>query len=223
MAKANRKTYYWDSSAFIAWINGGKGHSKDVIEGLDAIAREVTENRAILCTSVITETELLQGKISSEQTDKLQDLFKRRNVVLISVDSKIARMASEIRNYYSQKNINIKSPDSIHLATAIMYAADECHTLDGDGERRRPSDLLRLNGNVAGHALHIRVPLAAQPSLFASIGDASLKIQPIREEIGKNFKEDNKPSASTIQRDITLHPESQAAKVKDESEGGVKT
>src|SRR5690349_6962543 len=143
MAKAGRKTYYWDSSAFIAWLDGGKGHPKDVIAGLEEIAREVNENRAILCTSVMTETEVLQGKLTPEQADKFQNLFKRRNVHSIAVDSRIAKKASEIRNYYNGRGRKLDSPDSIHLATAIIYGVDEFHTLDGD-------DLLRLNGDVPG-------------------------------------------------------------------------
>ncbi len=189
MAKAGRKTYYWDSSSFIAWINGGRGHSKEVIDGLDTIGKEVNENRATLCTSVMTETELLQGKLSPEQTAKLQNLFKRRNVIEINVDSKVARTASEIRNYYSANGIRISTPDSIHLATAIIYGVDEFHTLDGDGERQRPSDLLRLNGNVAGHSLHIRVPIAVQPSLFSGVIPVALEAEPTRGKIAEETKQ----------------------------------
>jgi predicted nucleic acid-binding protein len=188
MRKTGRKTYYWDSSSFIAWLNGGKGHSKDVIDGLDAIAKEINENRAILCTSVITETEVLQGKLSPEQITKFQNLFKRRNVISIGVDSKIARLASEIRNYYSTKKVRISTPDSIHLATAIIYGADEFHTLDGDGERQRPSDLLRLNGDVAGHSLHIRIPIAVQPCLFSGVDSLALEGDPAKGKVEKETK-----------------------------------
>jgi len=197
MAKANRKTYYWDSCSFIAWIDGGKGYSKDIIDGLDGIAQEVHENKANLCTSVMTETEILQGKLSPEQSTKLQNLFKRRNVILIGVDSKIARTASEIRNYYNARNIHIMPPDSIHLATAIIYGVDEFHTLDGCGGRQRPSDLLHLNGNVAGHSLHIRVPVAVQPTLFGAMSFPTLEVDSAGGNDQKVPKEDT--SALRIQ------------------------
>lgn len=174
MPKAGRKTYYWDTACFIAWLDGGKGHANDVIAGLDEIGKEISQNRATLCTSVMTQTELLQGKLTPDQSARLENLFKRKNVVQVSMDSRIAKRASEIRNYYHQRDIRISTPDSIHLATAIIYEADEFHTLDGDGKRKRPNDLLRLNGDVAGYPLHIRVPVAVQPSLLAGVGPLAL-------------------------------------------------
>ena len=171
---SKKKTYYWDACTFIAWLNGGKGHPSDVIAGLDEVARDVHDNRAVLCTSVNTMTEILQGKLTPDQRITFQNLFKRRNVIPINVDTRIAQKASEIRNYYNERGTKIKTTDAQHLATAIIYGVDEFHTLDGDGERQRPSDLLRLNGNVAGHPLHIRVPVAIQGSLLAGIGSLDL-------------------------------------------------
>lgn len=174
MARAGRKTYYWDTASFIAWLDGGKGHPGDVVAGFDEVATEITQNRASLCTSVLTHTEVLQGKLTPDQATRFDNLFKRRNVVSITVDSRIAKRASEIRNHYNEKGIKISTPDSIHLATAIIYEVDEFHTLDGDGQRKRPNDLLRLNGDVAGYPLHIRVPKAVQGSLLTNVGSLTI-------------------------------------------------
>jgi predicted nucleic acid-binding protein len=168
MPKRPKKTYYWDACAFIAWLDGGKGHPVEVIAGLDEIAKEVTENRANLCTSVIIDTEMLKGKLTPDQVIKIESLFKRKNVVKINLDSRIATKASEIRDYYNGQNIKISLPDSIHLATAIIYNVDEFDTLDGAGNRPRRNDLLPLNGDVAGHPLLVRVP-HGQPLLFTSV------------------------------------------------------
>lgn len=199
MAKAGKKTYYWDSCSFIAWIDGGKGHPKDVIDGLDAIAKEVTENRATLCTSVVTETEVLEGKLTPDQVTKFQNLFKRRNVIRISVDHRIARKASEVRNYYHQRSIKISTPDAQHLATALIYGVDEFNTLDGNGERKRPNQLLRLNGNVAGEPLHIRVPVATQPSLFAGVVSQTKEV-----ESGGNIEQARAESESVKPRAVEI-------------------
>jgi predicted nucleic acid-binding protein len=196
MAKTGKKTYYWDTAAFIAWLDGGKGHPTEVIAGLDDIANEVHENRASLCTSVLTQTELLQGMMDGEQINRLQNLLKRRNVVPISVDGRIAQRASEIRNYYNQRGIKISTPDSIHLATAIIYKADEFHTMDGSGKRQRPNDLLRLNGDVAGYPLHIRVPVAVQLSLLAGIAPLAVNDKPQKEGQG-DIKENSTPPESS--------------------------
>jgi len=168
MPKNSRKTYYWDSCAFIAWLDGGKGHPAEVIAGLGEIAKEVTENKANLCTSVITEPEILKGKLTTDQTTRFENLFKRRNVIQINMDSRIAKKASEIRDHYNSRGVKISTPDSIHLATAIIYQVDEFDTLDGAGERPRRNDLLPLNGDVAGYPLHIRIP-TGQPTLFSGV------------------------------------------------------
>jgi predicted nucleic acid-binding protein len=208
MAKSGRKLYYWDTSAFIAWINGGLGHPPEVINGLDEIAKEVAENRAALCTSVNTKTEILQGKLTSEQKTRLDNLFKRKNVSLINVDSRIADLASEVRNYYNNRGIKISTPDAQHLATAIIYKVDEFHTLDG-------GDLLRLNGDVAGHPLHIRVPVAIQPSLFSGISPIELKPAPTGGEIAKETKE-SKSSTSPVQGSSARSVDGQATEEKTE-------
>jgi predicted nucleic acid-binding protein len=223
MARAGKKTYYWDSSAFIAWVDGGKGHPKEVIEGLDAIAKEINENRAVLTTSVMTDAELLQGKLIPEQATKFQNLFKRRNVTAINVDSRIAKKASEIRNYYNERKMKLSTPDSIHLATAIIYEVDEFHTLDGDGPRQRTNDLLRLNGNVAGHSLHIRVPIAAQSSLFSGVEPLLVGAKPTGEIVEQKVEQKAEPSTPQIQRGSERPSESQAteAEIKD-SKGEVK-
>lgn len=208
MAKTGKKTYYWDTASFIVWLDGGKGHSPEVIAGLDEVAKDINENRANLCTSVITTTEVLQGKLSPEQSARLSNLFKRRNVTQINVDPRIAQRASEIRNYYNQRGIKISTPDSIHLATAIIYGVDEFNTLDGAGERQRPSDLLRLNGDVAGHPLLIRVPVVVQLSLLTQL-TASTEV--------KNESEDNsreaKPAPAQIPGGVGRPAEGKTGKI----------
>jgi predicted nucleic acid-binding protein len=203
MAKTGKKIYYWDTATFLAWLDGGKGHPIEVISGLDEVAKEVNENRAVLCTSVITNTEVLEGKLTSEQIARLQNVFKRRNVVQISVDARISQRASAIRNYYNNRGVKLSTPDSIHLATAIIYQADEFHTLDGDGKRQRTNDLLRLNGDVAGYPLHIRVPVAIQPSLLAGV--ASL---PPEE---RNARQASQPSPLGVERSDRRHIEGKAS------------
>jgi hypothetical protein len=64
----------------------------------------------------------------------------------------------------------LSSPDSIRLATAIIFNAEEFHTFDGSGGKKRNGDLLPLSGNVAGHRLKICVPYAdEQGSLLTGV------------------------------------------------------
>ena len=216
MAKTRKKIYYWDSCAFIAWLDGGEGHHPEVIAGLDEIAKEVNEKRAILCTSVNTSTEILQGKLTPEQSIRLQNLFKRRNVSRINVDDRIAQKASGIRNYYNERNVRIKTPDAQHLATAIIYEVDEFHTLDGYGERQRPNQLLALNGDVAGYPLHIRVPTALQNTLLQGVGPLLAIEAELTGE--KNAKEGKARAAEPIPAEIRGSDSGRAKGQSPESE-----
>jgi len=161
--KTSRQKIYWDANIFLAWLNN-EPQAADVEEGIKETVRLVHSNRIILFTSVVTQTEILQSKLSSDAQKKFSDLFKRKNVKLIAIDQRISERAGYIRDYYDQKGTKLSVPDCQHLATAIIYEADEMQTLDGSGKRSRPNDLIRLNGNVAGYPLTIVKPAIKQSS-----------------------------------------------------------
>jgi predicted nucleic acid-binding protein len=220
MPRAGRKTYYWDTASFIAWLDGGKGHASEVVTGFDEVAAEIAQNRANLCTSVLTYTEVLEGKLTRDQAARFENLFKRRNVTSITVDNRIAKRASEIRNYYNEKGIKLSTPDSIHLATAIIYEVDEFHTLDGDGHRKRPNDLLRLNGDVAGYPLHIRVPKAVQGSLLANVGpltiDNTTKVGEEIKQAGNGELQSARTEENKVTPEIASEPSSSSTEPRKE-------
>jgi hypothetical protein len=66
---------------------------------------------------------------------------------------RITDRASTIREKHK-----IKTPDAIHLATAILYDVDEMHTMDGWHEDGKRDGLLALTGNVAEYKLWITEP-----------------------------------------------------------------
>lgn len=81
------------------------------------------------------------------------------------LDPRVAQLAHDIRDFYSEPDKrDMGTPDCIHLATAIIYAADEFNTLDGSGKKRR-HDLIPLSENIMGgkHKLPIRKPLRVPP------------------------------------------------------------
>lgn len=220
MPKPIRKKYYWDTSIFIAWLNAGKGHAAEVMAGIDEIAAEIQDNKAVLCTSVNTTTEILQGQLTSEQSSRLENLFKRRNVIRINVDDRIATRASQIRNYYNERGVKIATPDAQHLATAIIHGVDEFHTLDGDSKRPRKSDLLSLNGNVAGYPLVIKVPMpTTKPQLQLPLTEASeTQVQATPDKDGEDAK---KKAAKLVPAKIQRSSDG-LAENKTAAEGSVK-
>lgn len=151
--------YYWDANVLIAHIKDEKPPLRSIGEtsGLREIVNEIDEDKANLVSSVIVNTEILPGDLTKEQKERYNSIFKRPNIVLINVHTNIANKASEIRDYYRQRNVSIPTPDAIHLATALLIDVDIFHTFD--------DKLLNLDGNVMGENLKIRKPASQQKTL----------------------------------------------------------
>jgi PIN domain len=110
-------------------------------------------------TSAVTRGEIYFGKLNLDQKTAYTRLLRRTNVREINADARIMDRVSAIREYHDARGIKIKTPDATHLATAILYPADEFQTMDGlqaDGSKHRK--LLKLNGDVGGYNLKIVHP-----------------------------------------------------------------
>ena len=129
--------------------------------------RDVEEFKLTLMASTIIFAEVYESDLTEDARTKFDDLFKRRNVIPVEVDVRTARLAGKIREHYAKQTpaIEMYVPDAIHLASAIIWKANELHTFDGAGKRKRRADLLPMSGNVMGHNLLICTPYAAQLAL----------------------------------------------------------
>lgn len=148
--------YYWDACIFLAWIKdeGVPPRQPREMEGLAEIVDEIDSGRAILVTSTLTSTEVLDSTLTPEQRQRYNLVLKRPSAIRVNVDIRVSEFASAIRDYYLVQNLKVKVPDAIHMATAILVRVDELHTFD--------PDLLKFNGDVAGHALKICKPVGEQ-------------------------------------------------------------
>ena len=63
------------------------------MEGIEDTAKRVHNNQAILITSVMTQTEVLESRIPKDAQTKLENLFKRRNVTWINHDTRIGKLS----------------------------------------------------------------------------------------------------------------------------------
>lgn len=161
--KTGRRKIYWDNTCWLAWLNG-EGTDiwpASVVQGIRDVVAEVEANRAILFTSAITRGEIFEGKLTQDQKDMFTRLMRRRNVIEINADSRIFNKASNIREYHAnqKEKRRVMLPDATHLATAILYEADEFQTMDGlkkGGENKRK--LIALSGDVGGHDLKVIQP-----------------------------------------------------------------
>jgi predicted nucleic acid-binding protein len=137
------------------------------MDGVREVIDRSKRREVRLMTSTITSVEVLSGKIPTGFDTLFSTLLRRVN--RIGVDIKVAGMAHDLRNYYSSRpqefgGKTLSVPDAIHLATAILYRADEFHTFDGGGSGKTLG-LLPLSGNLAGHGLKICKPEAKRPQL----------------------------------------------------------
>jgi len=147
--------YYWDTCLFLAWLKDENRNSGEMAGVREVIDRH-RKRDVRLMTSVLTSVEVLSGKIPAGMDTLFSGLLKR--LTRVSMDTKIAALAHDLRNHYAiNGGAKLKTPDAIHLATAILFRADEFHTFD--------DALIALSGNVAGHRLTICKPVARNPEL----------------------------------------------------------
>ena len=156
--RKGKPVYYWDSSVILAWIsNESRKHGE--MEGLAEIVRMVTNNDAIVITSVATRTEVLKADLSNDSQALFDRLFQRQNMEFKDITTPISDLASEILKHYKQANQkNMSFADAQHLATAIIFKVDEVHTFD-------EKHMISMSGNVAGHTLKICKPKGKQTEL----------------------------------------------------------
>ena len=165
MGKQKQKIY-WDNCIFIAWIHD-EPLDVSIMAGIEDVVKQVDNKEITLMTSVVTRTELLESKMNSAAKKKCDDLFNRRNVVMINLDRRISDLSHEIRSYYDRKGVILGTADCQHVATAILYEADEFHTLDGSGKKKKGTILQTLTGKIAGkYLLNILVPRSTPGPLF---------------------------------------------------------
>jgi predicted nucleic acid-binding protein len=162
--------YYWDTCIFLSWLKNEKDRKPGDMSGVFDCLNRFKRRELSLMTSVLTLTEITIAKIPAGTETLLESAMQRPNFSKISVDLKIARLARDLRNYYLEKQEHagktLSVPDAIHLASAILYRANEFHTFDGkDGTRDKTLGLLPLSGNVGGHNLIICKPPEASGTL----------------------------------------------------------
>jgi predicted nucleic acid-binding protein len=146
--------YYWDTCLFLAWL---KDEERKVgeMDGVRDIIQRMKRRDARVMTSVLTSIEVLSARIPVGMDSLFKDTIKRLNRQ--SVDIRVAQIAHDIRNHYAIAGRSLKTADSIHLATAILYRADEFHTFD--------EQLISFSGNVGGHKLIVCKPETKSPQL----------------------------------------------------------
>jgi predicted nucleic acid-binding protein len=124
---------YLDAAAIIYAVEGAPA-----LQGL--VAGRITETVAadgLLLTSRLSRLETRVRPLREGRTDLLaryDEFFTRRNVAMIELSAAVVERATGLRARYG-----FKTPDALHLASAIDAGAEEF--LTGDSELARCPDL----------------------------------------------------------------------------------
>lgn len=133
--KINR--YSWDADVLISWFKDDQHRCVQI----EPVWQEVKKGEAMLILSSLCLTEVIENHPDCPEAEELFYKFRSHpNVRLFDVTELIARKAGEIRSaalsqhalskFTSTPTKNIKTPDAIHIATAIVHKADMLHSYD---------------------------------------------------------------------------------------------
>lgn len=168
MAANRPKRIYWDSCAWIGFINS----ESDKIQPPRAIWEDAERGKYEIFTSAYSYLEVIKGVVpygeaypSEESDENFERMVSQNWVKRVQLDIPVARMARSLKRRFHKDGLG-KRPDAIHLASAVFHNCEELHTFDA-------MDLLHLDKKVntrSGIPLVIRKPdLSDIPEpLFAS-------------------------------------------------------
>lgn len=185
--KTGKRAIYWDTTCWLAWLNDERFWPSNVLIGIQDVVLGVESNEILLFTSAVTRGEIFMGRLDLNQKNQYAKLMRRTNVREVNADPRVMDRASQIREYHNARKVRIATPDATHLATAVLYRADEFHTMDGlqkGGSKHRK--LLALTGDVGGYNLKVVHPYpwrTVPPELVTIRG-------PLLEGIGNDQEEE---------------------------------
>lgn len=146
---------YWDSDAFLGWLQAEAGKS-DLCAGT---LKRADQGEVIILTSALTIAEVLWMRgapmIPHEKAGIVRRFFRRSYFRVRNVTRSIAEGAQDL--VWTQ---SVKPKDAIHIATALDAHVLVLETFD--------DDLLKKSSMIGNPALIIRKPIAsAQKGLFS--------------------------------------------------------
>ena len=133
----------WDSSVLISWIRGDEGADRN--RAIKTVVENIERGAYKLAVSTLLYVEVLESTMPTGAMEQFKRFMQNRQMIeIIAVDIRVAKKAQAIRNKSQKK---IKTPDAVHIATAIVSEAKLFHTFD--------TDLLHLSGKdeVGGLAI----------------------------------------------------------------------
>ena len=117
----------WDTSIFLTHIRGATTEEQE--REIQTVLRLVEQEKFQIIVSTILYAEVLESRMPKNAMGLFDALMKRIGMVRnVAVNLGIAKKAQKIRNRIH----TLKTPDAIHIATAIVGEAIVFHTFDKD-------------------------------------------------------------------------------------------
>lgn len=171
----NLPPFYWDTCIFLAWLKNEEHRKPGQLEATKDCVERFERREILIMTSALTLAEIAPpAQLPAGAMALLEKAMQHPNFTTVSVDLSVGTMARELREYYAVRKAEfggktLTAPDAIHLATAILYKANEFHTFDEKDKARANSlGLLPLSGNVGGHDLKICIPPGNEQKILFS-------------------------------------------------------
>jgi predicted nucleic acid-binding protein len=151
---------YWDSAAWIAYINREMPSPKNSIkdkryEMCRATLERASKGEIEIVTSAFTLAEVCKKTEITSPANNLPAFFQQPYILVIPVDTQVGRKAQYLQLAGSIKR---KPPDAIHIASALIANVPVFHTFD--------EYLLELNGALTlddGNKLQVVKPTEEIP------------------------------------------------------------
>lgn len=133
----------WDTSILIDWITGNSD-IKNGIQAIQSVIDAVETDNCILIASILIYVEVLESTMPAGCGDRFEQFVQNKDKIkIVAVDFNVIKRAQAIRNQHTK----IKTPDAIHIATAVVYKVNFLHTFD--------AQILALSGTPTVNGLII--------------------------------------------------------------------
>lgn len=134
---------YFDSCIFIDWLDATS--PSDRVSAVQSLLDKWKAKKLEICTSSVTMIEVLQSSNNPTQFDKFKQLRGSEGITWLECNRRVAEWASEVRTdlLLRKKNgefITTSTPDSIHIATALLHGCSILYTRDGVSSTENPKD-----------------------------------------------------------------------------------
>lgn len=139
----------WDACTIIDYL-AGTPRAQPCRDYIKQVERERGQHEILV--SLWTEAEVVKvdGVADAEAEKRILEFFGRNYVVRAALDLAVAEKAR-----YLVRTYNIKPPDAVHVATALVHAVPIMETFDGE--------LVALSGKDGNPRLVIREPFYEGP------------------------------------------------------------